>query len=116
MRRPRRLLPPEALMLRSVCLVLDLLLSLTLLASAQPAPTAPAHGKRPPRQARQIWHGYGFLPGYRTPERIDWENARGRPALWWYGPPRWYHGQWNHGGFGPCYTQTPIGEIWNCGK
>ena len=18
------------------------------------------------------WHGYGFLPGYRTPERIEW--------------------------------------------
>jgi len=73
---------------------------------------APVRGQR----AKPIWHGYGFLPGYRSPERIEWDNARARGRQWWYGPPRWYHGQWNHGGFGPCYTETPIGEIWNCGK
>jgi hypothetical protein len=72
--------------------------------------------KRVARRPHQVWHGYGFLPGYRTPERIDWDNARARGPQIWYGPARWYHGQWNHGGFGPCYTETPIGEIWNCGK
>jgi hypothetical protein len=100
-------------MLRFVAPLLGLLVLLPLLS---PAHAAPTHGKRAPRQ---IWHGYGFLPGYRTPDRIDWENARARAhgyPQWWYGPPRWYHGQWNHGGFGPCYTETPIGEIWNCGK
>jgi hypothetical protein len=36
----------------------------------------------------------------------------------YYGPawPRFYRGRWNGGGFGPCYTQTPIGPMWNCGR
>jgi hypothetical protein len=36
----------------------------------------------------------------------------------WYGPawPRFYHGRWNGGGFGPCYQQTPIGYMWTCGR
>ena len=24
--------------------------------------------------------------------------------------------RWNGGGFGPCWTQTPIGNVWNCGR
>jgi hypothetical protein len=24
------------------------------------------------------WHGYGFLPGYRSPGRIEWERAQNR--------------------------------------
>ena len=36
----------------------------------------------------------------------------------YYGPdwPGFYNNRWNGGGFGPCYTQTPIGPIWNCGR
>ena len=26
-----------------------------------------------------------------------------------------YRNRWNGGGFGPCYTYTPIGYVWNCG-
>ena len=37
----------------------------------------------------------------------------GRP---YYGGPGFYRSRWNGGGFGPCYTQTPIGPVWNCGK
>lgn len=74
------------------------------------------HKRVAKRHPRQAWHGYGFLPGYRTPDRIAYDNARARGLQVWYGSPRWYHGQWNHGGFGPCWTETPIGEIWNCGK
>jgi hypothetical protein len=86
-------------------------------AAQDPAPDVHADKKHAAKHhPRRIWHGYGFLPGYRTPERIDWDNARARGPQVWYGPPRWYHGQWNHGGFGPCWTETPIGEIWNCGK
>ena len=76
-----------------------------------------AHKKR--RTIRH-GHGYGFLPGVRTPEQIQAE----RDAHYWasgphyYGPayPRFYRGRWNGGGFGPCYTQTPIGPMWNCGR
>jgi hypothetical protein len=67
------------------------------------------------------WHSYGFLPGYRSPEVIEHESAAHYYRLYgpqYYGPawPRFYRGRWNGGGFGPCYTQTPIGPIWNCGR
>jgi len=50
--------------------------------------------------------------------------ARARAEHYWrsgphyYGPawPRYYRGRWNGGGFGPCYTYTPIGYMWNCGQ
>jgi hypothetical protein len=74
---------------------------------------APVQGKE--RVVRQ-WRGYGFLPGYRTPERIEWEEARNRRRVYWYGGPGFYRGRWNGGGFGPCWTQTPIGNVWNCGR
>jgi hypothetical protein len=64
-------------------------------------------------------NGYGFLPGYEPPEvvaaRDRWLYWRRHPT-WWYGGPGFYRGRWNGGGFGPCYTQTPIGPIWNCGR
>jgi len=94
-----------------IFLAVAAVLSLAVSASA-----APAHAKRP---AVRHWHGYGFLPGYRSPERIEWEDylARARRGpQYWYGYPRFYRGRWNGGGFGPCWTQTPIGPIWNCGR
>ena len=39
-----------------------------------------------------------------------------RGPTWWYGGPRFYRNRWNGGGFGPCWTQTPIGNVWNCGR
>jgi hypothetical protein len=74
---------------------------------------APVHKKR---QVVRHWHGYGFLPGYRSPERIEWERAQHRGPIYWYGWPGYYRGRWNGGGFGPCWTQTPIGAVWNCGR
>ena len=65
-------------------------------------------------------HPYGFLPGYRPPEVIEWQR---RQHYWasgphFYGPawPGFVHNRWDGGGLGPCYTYTPIGYIWNCGK
>ena len=74
---------------------------------------APVQGKA---HVARHWHGYGFLPGYRTPERIEGEEARNRRRVYWYGGPGFYRGRWNGGGFGPCWTQTPIGNVWNCGR
>ena len=50
--------------------------------------------------ARERWEHYDRLYGHH-----------------YYGPawPGFYRGRWNGGGFGPCYTQTPIGYMWNCG-
>jgi hypothetical protein len=95
------------------------------LSSIAPASAAPAQ-QPPPQQkhhASRHWHGYGFLPGYRTPEQIERERAAHDweadwPLYHFYGPawPMFYNNRWNGGGFGPCYTQTPIGPIWNCGR
>ena len=86
-------------------------------ATAGPAAKASASAKRRPVRR---WHGYGFLPGYRPPEVIERENAwlywRRHPSYYWYGGPGFYRGRWNGGGFGPCWTQTPIGPVWNCGR
>jgi hypothetical protein len=73
---------------------------------------ASPHGKR---QLGRAWHGYGFLPGYRPPEQIELDQARFRAPAYWYGGPGFYRGRWNGGGFGPCWTPTPIGPHWNCG-
>jgi len=70
------------------------------------------HEKRAPNRS---WHGYGFLPGYEPPEIIEWRSARARRPTFWYGGPGFYRGRWNGGGFGPCWTPTPIGPHWNCG-
>jgi hypothetical protein len=94
-----------------------LLLTIAVIA-AEPAATAPVHKKRP---VTRHWHGYGFLPGYRPPELVERERAAHYYRVYgpqYYGPawPGFYRGRWNGGGFGPCWTQTPIGPMWNCGR
>jgi hypothetical protein len=93
------------------------------LSLAPAALAAPVHKKH--RAAKhhvtRHWHGYGFLPGYRPPEEIADARAEHYYRLYgprYYGPawPGFYRGRWNGGGFGPCWTQTPIGPIWNCGR
>jgi hypothetical protein len=75
------------------------------------------HGKRPPHAGvtQGGGRGYGFLPGYEPPEVVEWRSARVRRPTFWYGGPGFYRGRWNGGGFGPCWTPTPIGPHWNCG-
>jgi len=91
-------------------------------AAAAPKDSAAArkhtvHKKHP---ASRHWHGYGFLPGYRPPEVIEREREQRyrESGPHWYGPawPGFYRGRWNGGGFGPCYTSTPIGYMWTCGR
>jgi hypothetical protein len=100
------------------------------------ATAAPVH-KRPAK----VWHGYGFLPGYEQPlnnalplymqkdgtRRYARENRRPwyiDPTYQYYGydgnmhyfgRPGFNGGRYNGGTFGPCWTQTPIGPVWNCG-
>jgi hypothetical protein len=119
-------------MSRLVCLSVAALLSLLSVV----ATAAPIH-KRP----ASSWHGYGFLPGYHQPlsnslplyaqkdamrrlasrERRPWYIDRvpryyGYDGEWHYfGRPGFYRGHYNGGSFGPCWTRTPIGPIWNCG-
>ena len=64
--------------------------------------------------------GVGFLPGYRTPEQLRRIEYRPRywyaGSLYYFGRPQWYGGRWNGGSFGPCWTSSPIGMQWTCGR
>jgi hypothetical protein len=113
-------------------------LSIAVVLSLPPgvATAAPVH------KSAQHWHGYGFLPGYHQPLNNSlplyaqkdatrrWASHERRP--WYIDPvPRYYGydgnwhyfgrpgfdggGRYNGGSFGPCYTRTPIGPVWNCG-
>jgi hypothetical protein len=118
--------------------VLSLTLAIVLSLLSIAAEAAPLH-KRPMRG----WHGYGFLPGYHQPpsnslplfmqkdvaRRYAQHHREGRPwyidpvpQYYWYddawhyfGRPGFDGGRYNGGTFGPCWTRTPIGPIWNCG-
>lgn len=111
--------------LTAVPLALALLLPPAGFAAATPSPAAKhkrvvhKHVKHKKHQVRRHyrWRGYGFLPGYVPPEVADRERERKyRESHPFYGPawPRFYHGRWNGGGFGPCYVSTPIGYMWTC--
>jgi hypothetical protein len=99
----------------------------------------PAMAFAAPHHKRQIhrWHGYGFLPGYHQPpnNNVPIYGPKGAigdvpygappydaPSYWyngnWYyfGRPGFFRGRYNGGSFGPCWTQTPIGPMWNCGQ
>jgi hypothetical protein len=100
-------------MLRTLSPALAVALALSLTPVAQAATAPKKH------HVTRHWRGYGFLPGYRPPEVVERERAEHywRSGPHYYGPawPRFYRGRWNGGGFGPCYTDTPIGYVWNCG-
>jgi hypothetical protein len=102
-------------------------------ARADPAKASPTKAKRAgtgKRQLRRSPQGYGFLPGYEAPPDDRYpdyrRNARsawseGRYWSWgrWYygwGSPGFVRGRWNGGSIGPCWTWTPIGAVWNCGR
>ena len=105
---------------------------------AAPAGAKTIDGTHPAKfrvHPKRHWHGYGFLPGYQPqPALSDWRAQNRRrgyelryfrvgPGGWYtgqvlygYGRPGFYRGRWNGGSIGPCWTQTPIGPQWNCGR
>jgi hypothetical protein len=95
--------------------VLSAALALMLAAFLLPLAGASAGNADGKRSSARHWHDYGFLPGYEPPDVVAWRNRFERRPGYWWGGPRYYRGRWNGGGFGPCWTQTPIGPHWNCG-
>lgn len=57
---------------------------------------------------------YNYYGPYQEYVRYGWYWVPSR-TVWGFGEPGFYRGQYNGGSFGPCYTRTPIGPIWNCG-
>ena len=127
-------------MLRKCLLLVMAVLLVPALAFA-----APAKKKRKPAGSYSKTYGFipGYLPadiasgavklrrwrgpppGYRPPYNYygPYQEYVGYGPYWWrgrtiygYGGPGFYRNQYNGGSFGPCYTQTPIGPVWNCGK
>jgi hypothetical protein len=116
-------------MSRSVLFAMAMAALLTLSMTAHAAPVHKKH------HASRHSHRYGFLPGYRAPDplrrsgqaqrdwdRDDWDRGDWYRGYWygddwyWYGRPGWYRGRWNGGSLGPCWTDTPIGLMWTCGR
>ena len=108
-------------MSRLVSLSIAIVVSLSFVA----APAMSAQKRQAPR-----WHGYGFLPGYHQPpnNNVPVYGPKGAigdteyaPRYWYdggqyyFGRPGFSRGRYNGGSFGPCWTHTPIGLIWNCG-
>jgi hypothetical protein len=67
----------------------------------------------------QVYAGYPYYGGY------PYEGYYGGGyygygsyyvGKYYYGAPGFVRGQYNGGSMGPCWTQTPIGPIWNCGS
>ena len=100
-----------------------ILLLMPVLAGAEP----------PHRQHIYKWHGYGFLPGYHQPPSNSVPVYGPKGAIgddtqgyvpsyytyggghYYFGRPGFFRGRYNGGTIGPCWTQTPIGPMWNCG-
>jgi hypothetical protein len=115
----------------AVVVAIALALALPSFAAAEPGAKR-AEPVKIKRQSARAPGGHGFLPGYepQIPNSIPvvrgygvhWSGPR-YPRYWsrgrWlygFGPPGFYRGRWNGGSIGPCYTQTPIGPMWNCGR
>ncbi len=107
-------------------------LSVLIIALLSLSPVVTSGAPAPKRHVAR-WHGYGFLPGYHQPPNNtvpvfgrkgavtgepDYSpQYLGYDGEWHYfGRPGFYRGQYNGGSFGPCWTWTPIGPAWNCGR
>ena len=104
-------------------LSVSIVIVLSLLPEVTSAAPARRHATR---------HNYGFLPGYHQPPNntVPVFGARGASRggrdytpyyyryngdRYYFGRPGFFRGRYNGGSIGPCWTQTPIGPIWNCG-
>lgn len=118
---------------------LTLAVALALLPAAASAASHKKHAKR--AQGYGFLPGYVQPPNNAVPLYMQKlspaQRALLRPKRPWYIDPtpdyyRWngpwsgewrypgragfYRGRYNGGSFGPCWTQTPIGPVWNCGR
>lgn len=108
-------------------MIVRMLLAVSLLMPVAAHDALAATKKKPAKITvkKHVGKGYGFLPGYprtarerlRDRQRPEWRYYTwdGR-LLYGYGEPGFFRGRYNGGSFGPCWTSTPIGLQWNCGR
>lgn len=114
-------------------LALLLALSLGAPAFASPALAATSAQNVTPKKKTAIKRHvkrWTTPPGYRSPEQIEreeyrawrrdrafaWRHNTPRAYYYYYSSPYHYRGRFGGARVGPCWTQTPIGAVWNCGK
>ncbi len=108
---------------------MNVLVAILMAASVLLTAAADAAPLRKKRKVPNHWHGpFGYLPGFGNADRLareeeQWRAEHRGPYYLYGGPgygssfsqPGFFRGRWNGGGFGPCWSRTPIGMIWNCG-
>jgi hypothetical protein len=76
---------------------------------------------QPPSNSQPLYAQKYALPRTARRDPRPWyidpvPSYYGYDGSWHYfGWPGFYGGRYNGGTFGPCWTRTPIGPIWNCG-
>ena len=82
---------------------------------SRPSNSVPIYSHRSAARNSPSYDAPGFAaPGSSFPNY-------GTPSYWWdgsryyFGDPGFLHGRYNGGSYGPCWTSTPIGLMWNCG-
>lgn len=127
---------PMPRLCRLLAFVLAVSLGASTLALADTGDATPTPKKKP-AVTRHIKHHvprYTVPPGYRSPQQIEreeykawrrdrafaWRHNVPRAYYYYYGPP-FYNGRFGANRYdslhvGPCWTQTPIGAVWNCGN
>jgi hypothetical protein len=115
-------------------LVLAFALGFALALSALADTTPPKKKSAVTRHLKHHVKRWTTPPGYRSPREIEreetkawrrdrafaWRHNAPRAYYYYYGPP-YYNGRFGANRYdslqvGPCWTQTPIGAMWNCGK
>jgi hypothetical protein len=115
-----------------LALILAVCLGASTLAFADTGDATPPPKKKP--AATRHLKKWTTPPGYRSPQQIEREQykswRRDRDFAYRYNTPRgyyYYYGPAFYNGryganrrdswhVGPCWTQTPIGAVWNCGN
>ncbi|MDO9411173.1 MAG: hypothetical protein Q7T81_01180 [Pseudolabrys sp.] len=115
--------------------VTALILAFSLTAPSLSEAASPKKKPGVTRQVKPHVARWTTPPGVRTPAQIerdefkDWRRDRriarrnGAPRGYFYyynSDPYYYSGRFASNRFGarsgPCWTQTPIGPVWNCGR
>ena len=70
---------------------------------------------KPPRNYDYSMRDFDLIDLMEISLHSEWGPGPDHGDWHYFGRPGFYGGRYNGGSFGPCWTRTPIGPIWNCG-